>query len=938
MEEFDDDDCSDLYADVVVQASSAISAMHRLTEMRHVEDEILDNATRREMEVRDGFRGRSHKTYEHVSECENGEAEDGGDGGLTNLPLENGDMPGSESEDDLDSGSDDEYKQKKDENCESDRHDNRRREGGPEYEEEEEEKRRGGIDAKEKSVNGGDHNLRRKSLKYDSLSSKKNRVDEMGCNAHKSSKKRDEELFTKRDIEDIQSRPNNVSGSCRPMSLDKRGSVQISDSVEDNHHKVSDYSSDGMTTETSKDTYRRKRSSTFDKVSSPVDLESSESDWSQRGRGSSCSPSPHVALEDKHIGKSNKYSRHPSSSLDRELQEEITHEYHPSKDYKRRANKRGTGDGRYCDRQRGVTWKHSHQPRKSSDVPYLKNRWTNGDTSYSIDVTHPHTRNVQHGKQRAMHSFESSRNNVPYHSHSERVFTPSSRFLPDNRLGPAYLKNQYPSIHRSCRYKQSWSDDLNMSERQIFHEKNINKMDYKASGDDWQHYHRRHIGQANIKGSRKLTPKYSSPVNQRGTQFSYEVDEMQFRRRAKDDYLSPLHESDNKFVEGKYRRIGPTSGRDRDHLDHVYGRNIVSQTYGRGKRRCDSSLNRSDNIWYETNLNDRRNMNGRPFPFFSPEEPYAPRRGQYPGSSGPKSGVPERNMRCLWKEQHIGNGWYGIDIATSDNIESARYRHSEDHLVRRRHYQQFSDTYVMNESIKDDYEDNFFRRRHHQHSEVLHSREESRHQGDTIFHSEEPSYHFEKISKNNRADDRRAFGHVEEHIDERGVNRVRTKMIREQDCSSQFDGYHKSIQPHSHAQMHPRYQESIDQLVVVGRKCTMQSSRRTPEAGDDTKNAVLTNEEKVDISLGDINQLDESLDIEEGQIISEDILDRIPLDDEKIREIMVKMERRKMRFKEPVTTCRDSSVKASYLLPDLNVESDTTKLDRPSRKRRWSGT
>lgn len=581
-----------------------------------------------------------------------------------------------------------------------------------------------------------------------------------------------------------------------------------------------------MTMETSKDTNRRNQSSPFNKVSSSTELESSESGWSQRGRGSSCSASPRG---DNYIGKSHKNSRHPSSSLDRELQEEITQEYHPSKNSESRVNKRATSYGRYCDRQRGDTRKHSHQQRKSSDVPYLKNRWTNGDASYSIDVARPYTRNAEHGKQRAMNSFESSRNDMPYHSHSQRFFTRSSRFLPDYCMGPAYLKNQYPDIHPSCRYKQNWSDDLNISERQIFIEKKINKMDYEASGDDWHHNQMRCLDQANVKGSRKLTPKYSA-VNQRGTQFSYEVDDMQFRRRTKDEYLSPLHESDNKYIEGKHKRMGPTSGRDRDNLDHIYDRNITSQASGRGKRRHDSSHNSLDNLWYtETDLNDGRNNNGRPFPFFSPEESYAPRRGQYPGSSGPKSGVSERNMRCLWKEQHVENGRYGIDIASSDTMESLRYRHSEDHLVRRRHYQQFSDTYVMNESIKYDYEeDNFFRRRHHQRSEVLLSREDSRHQSDTIFHSEGPFNHFEKISKNNRADDRRAFGHVDEHIDDREANRERTKMIREQDSSNRFDGYHKSIQPHSHAQMHPRYKDSIGRLVVVGRKVKLGKLKSTP--------------------------------------------------------------------------------------------------------------
>lgn len=40
MEEFDDDDFSDLYADVEVQASSAISALHRSTELPPRTDRI----------------------------------------------------------------------------------------------------------------------------------------------------------------------------------------------------------------------------------------------------------------------------------------------------------------------------------------------------------------------------------------------------------------------------------------------------------------------------------------------------------------------------------------------------------------------------------------------------------------------------------------------------------------------------------------------------------------------------------------------------------------------------------------------------------------------------------------------------------------------------------------------------------------------------------
>lgn len=126
-----------------------------------------------------------------------------------------------------------------------------------------------------------------------------------------------------------------------------------------------------------------------------------------------------------------------------------------------------------------------------------------------------------------------------------------------------------------------------------------------------------------------------------------------------------------------------------------------------------------------------------------------------------------------------------------------------------------------------------------------------------------------------------------------------------------------------------------------------------------------TYEGKVDACLSDRNQQsklsknqqNEFLDIEEGQIITEEmqkatkcinakvhpksapdgngIADR--LDDEKIREIMMKMERRRERFKEPITTSRDCE-KTSCLLPESNVDTAEARLERPARKRRWLGT
>ncbi|KAL0348585.1 UNVERIFIED_CONTAM: hypothetical protein Sangu_1086300 [Sesamum angustifolium] len=58
--------------------------------------------------------------------------------------------------------------------------------------------------------------------------------------------------------------------------------------------------------------------------------------------------------------------------------------------------------------------------------------------------------------------------------------------------------------------------------------------------------------------------------------------------------------------------------------------------------------------------------------------------------------------------------------------------------------------------------------------------------------------------------------------------------------------------------------------------------------------------------------------------------------DQKIQEIMAKMERRRERFKQPITSSSETG-KTSKHLPDLDVETATDKLERPTRKRRWLG-
>lgn len=190
-----------------------------------------------------------------------------------------------------------------------------------------------------------------------------------------------------------------------------------------------------------------------------------------------------------------------------------------------------------------------------------------------------------------------------------------------------------------------------------------------------------------------------------------------------------------------------------------------------------------------------------------------------------------------------------------------------------------------------------------------------------------------------------------------------------------------------------KYCRTFDFDVPLWQSTLQSSIRRTTEAGEhtyygrcdlegstDTKEpnnsedmgeskpekTVPTDEREVDASFSNRNQhskfsknhQNESLDIEEGQIITEEIQNEDAsqinasehpgtasndngvvekLDDEKLQEILMKMERRRERFKEPITLSRDGQ-KTSSPLPDLNVETDEARLGRPARKRRWLGT
>ncbi|KAL7144354.1 hypothetical protein ABFS83_07G005900 [Erythranthe nasuta] len=866
MEAFDDDDFSDLYADVEVQASSAIRAFNGLTKMPPPDVTILDDATVGEKWKGDSFSGAeipggNGVIYDRATvgeEC----------GGLTELPLENGDTCDGVIENDGN---------------------------------------------KQKSDDSDCISLR-----------KKRKVDDVAHQVHKLGNSADADVDDGRDTCFSRASEDNLPDFVRndggdkvasargskhthawdsvPSDSDMHGSLQVSDSEGDNHHEVSDCDSDGML-EKSDIANRRNASSSSDEAPLLVESESSQSGWSHHSPGSSSPSSVSAALGDDDIEKDRKHSKN-------------TRDYHPSNNHRSHTLKSCIEDSRYRQRERSPVRKELNNRKEYSDMPDLKSHLTDEDSSYVNYVER--NRHISHGRRREVLNFNSKQKDMPYYDRSESFSTRFGGTLPDYHSGPPYLENQNWNIHPSYRYKH---DGHYTREKQDYIEKRSSKMDYEATEDNNRyHKQRRHVLQGNMEVSRKLLPNYhSSAFNTRDTQFRNKGDEVHFRR-TKRHYLSPLRDYNNDAKEKSRRFI-------REYPDRRYGQNIDRERREmegsvRGNRRRDNPHISSDNLWYKEGED-----NGR---------------------------------RCI-KQQHLP-----FDSHLAENQH-----------VRSKHYPQSTDTYIANESIKD----HFVRRRHL--TEALHSREEvykSWQQDNTIFHSERPSYHYTKKSKNNRLGDRHAFGRVTELIGEREVgSRQRFSKIRKEDSRNQFDRCLKFIEADKCVQMRRKYQYSVDsRLVVVDEK----SSRRASEDGDDfnchkndltesnanqkPKNfedlgdfkrekaaSILTDERKVKTTnLSDKNWQDkfsenlknECLDVEEGQIIGEESNDHTvksashataavveSLGDEKIQEIMAKMERRRERFKEQITLSRDS-VKSSNLASETAVEG---KLERPARKRRW---
>ncbi|KAK1380358.1 hypothetical protein POM88_027102 [Heracleum sosnowskyi] len=461
----------------------------------------------------------------------------------------------------------------------------------------------------------------------------------------------------------------------------------------------------------------------------------------------------------------------------------------------------------------------------------------------------------------------------------------------------------------------------------------------------------------------------SYPENEIDTRWKRKGGEPEFTRRLQNDiefFPEPkyLHDSSQQ----KYKRTDPYDARGRSNYFYEYEERLPYTRSGakspaRSSRKC---MEDKDDFWRSSH---RRSFNSRP------NRGAHTLKSSWHSTLSPKSDTYEINERQEIYEKHI---WtersQDIDIF-GGNTET-----------------------LNREKDVGDYDDRAYSsiRRCHRQSELLHWNEDEgllMEQNDN-YHAETASFSCKRTLWNKRFNAEDRTGHARNVTYDMQVDNLNCKWMSERDMGKQghrsFDMYYGG----GHDQALLRCGDSVDLHLVHGDEKSRgrssaagsvmftgrhnnkachpvdeQQSMFTELGETRTKMARQVKNPDLKITHKDVNfpsgisdTLQKALDIEEGQILTDDIMEdamksnisvtgnlsqtkevkRLPeenatkvnMSNPQILEVIAKMEKRRERFKEPITL-KD---KLPEPLPvSAEDASGTMKQQRPARKRRWGG-
>ncbi|GAV70856.1 Fip1 domain-containing protein, partial [Cephalotus follicularis] len=483
-----------------------------------------------------------------------------------------------------------------------------------------------------------------------------------------------------------------------------------------------------------------------------------------------------------------------------------------------------------------------------------------------------------------------------------------------------------------------------------------------------------------------------SSVFQKGNTWERKMKNLQYMKRAHFDsqLLDYKHEDD--FVQKTCGRSVSYTDRDTDFLDEIYDRPLPLvgrevKLFGRRERYggishldmdCSLSAGFKGEHHSQTDL--------RYSPSWSCRELYKinevrlhdnipPRNNVYESRSTEKYG---RRWRKLYGEEGGDSGWFGSFNGIDKTDDAIDYHYYDQvHLGRGRYGLRGKAVYLMKDETRDQY-------------------------------AEEALFFKEKTSMDERIHSKYEPAHCGMGIRDMKSEHHRREMLRERLGASCLDGDTNVIYTSENEQTTLRCRDSVDLNVGEG-KAKMGSLRNLQSSGRCSHGRSLVHDGRLhkrelrfakeqtplhgfnesgrgkavqtDIPIGESNEEDEmwldkfpstehneNLDIEEGQIITdeptiEDYLEKKPVsesavlpqivkkrilhdeknasigtkvveefDNQRILETLAKMEKRRERFKDLSTLKKEAGKTATSL-----VDTDETMQRRPARKRQWGG-
>ncbi|KAL3505629.1 hypothetical protein ACH5RR_031011 [Cinchona calisaya] len=762
---------------------------------------------------------------------------------------------------------------------------------------------------------------------------------------------------------------------CNPASRDsdKCGSFQASDADKEHHEELADGNSDetAEAVQSSKDPKKSVGSVKRITESSADESESSHREESQHDP--SLSPSWGHALEsrdgsynepDKFHGQAVRASPNSVS----EVLESVAFDYQSSKDSRSHSINMKSGGYKYLARSRSPIHRHiKFHRRNSSRMSELKSGVDYEDAFCLSDRERFHNlyhSTIRHRDQRNRHhGFDfSERQNFSYYQRADYSFRSRKKFC-DYQSGAG---NSHWTGHQVSEYErdQCYNRSVNGKHHP---EQSIPRSSHHMMEKDWDHYERgdtvHEMESLDFNTEREFISEQSQFLDSRNhTRWKQKSEELNFRRMKNDKFIPECNYS-NDLMRENCRPV-QYNARERDFIQHKYDRQLP---YGRravkipvrSKRRYDNPLNGCETIWRRESEDEKGRYTRDQLSFWSYKEPQTVGKGRGRGSLS-RIGTFERHSgegryNCIGR--YSGSIKFGSGAGVFDNDENMRNPDDQDDFDQRRQYRQ---------------------------SEILQREEEySCWYPDDNFQAEGTLNPFYRTSRIKRSDAKHGSGRGGKVTDHGESEQNRYKLSRADNSSSQFLENSNITRRGNVLRTLPRSWDSTDKHMIVwdrkssrfsevgklmcyGRYEYGDSEQRTFKDLNDSRlqKVIETDNTKTDPFLADANwfnmfpdgKRNDSSDIEEGQIVTECFyekpMDRISslkartniigtknvsTENPRLLEIIAKMEKRRERFKEPITLKIVSEKDGKPFADKVAETVETKKLQRPARKRKWVG-